>query len=137
MVTMMTLPFLRPTNRLLPISLALVGLLLAALWVFQSRVPVCDPQAAEAELGNSADKGIHGTNRPPSASNLLWVHVGPRWHTLPQVEKKALDKLVRCAATTIDEQGHPTWQAAYYDAASGEIAALSSRQYGFRLKRLR
>lgn len=133
----MIVSFLRPTNRLLPIGLAAAGLLLAALWVFQSRVPGCDPQAAEAALGDSADTGILGTNRPPSASNLLWVHVGPRWHALPRVEKEALDTLVRCAATTIDEQGEPTWQAAYYDATSGEIAALSSRQYGFRLKRLR
>ena len=137
MVALMAVSFLRPTNRLLPISLAVAGLLLAAPWVFQSRAPVCDPQAAEAELGDSADKGIHGTNRPPSASNLLWVHVGPQWYALPQAEKESLDKLVRCAATIRDDQGQPTWQAAYYDATSGEIAALSSRQYGFRLKRLR
>ena len=79
-------------------------------------------------------QGIRGTSRPPSLSNLLWVHVGPRWRALPLAEKQALDKVVRCAATMLDDQGRPAWQAAYYDNTTGKIVALTSREYGFRLK---
>ena len=130
------MPFssVRLSPRFLPISLAVASLFLVALWVSLSGSPACDPEAAEAQLANSVAKGIHGTDHPPSMSKLLWVHVGPRWHTLPLAEKKALDKVVRCAATTIDDKGQPTWQAAYYDKTTGTLVALTSRQYGFRLK---
>ena len=111
-----------------------VCLLLLVIVIYRTGSSQCDPQAAEATLATSADQGIHGTSRPPSLSNLLWVHVGPRWHALPLAGKKRLDQVVRCAATTLDDQGHPTWQAAYYDTTAGTIVALTSRQYGFRLK---
>ena len=124
----------RASNRVLPLSLVAVSLLVLAIVVYRTGFPQCDPPAAEATLATYAEQGIHGTSHPPSLSNLLWVHVGPRWHALPLAEKKALDQVVRCAATTRDEQGHPTWQAAYYDNATGTIVALTSRQYGFRLK---
>ena len=124
----------RTSNRILPLSLVAVGLVLTAIVVYRSEVPQCDPPTAEAELAAFADQGIQGTSRPPSLSNLLWVHVGPRWHALPLVEKKSLDKVVRCAATTLDDQGRPAWQAAYYDTTTGAIVALTSREYGFRLK---
>ena len=124
----------RTTNRILPLSLVAAGLVLTAIVVHQSGSPQCDPQAAEATLATYADQGIRGTSRPPSLSNLLWVHVGPRWHALQLAEKHALDKVVRCAATTLDDQGRPTWQAAYYDNTTGTIVALTSREYGFRLK---
>ncbi len=121
-------------SRILPIILVATSLVLLAILVYRSGSPQCDPQKAEATLTTYADQGIHGTSRPPSLSNLLWVHIGPRWHALPLAEKHALDKVVRCAATTLDDQGHPTWQAAYYDNTTGNIVALTSRQYGFRLK---
>ena len=121
-------------SRILPIILVATSLVLLAILVYRSGAPQCDPQKAEASLTTYADQGIHGTSRPPSLSNLLWVHIGPRWHALPLAEKHALDKVVRCAATTLDDQGHPTWQAAYYDNTTGNIVALTSRQYGFRLK---
>ena len=124
----------RISHRILPLSLVVVGLVLTAIVVYQSGVPQCDPHAAEAELAAFADQGIQGTSRPPSLSNLLWVHVGPRWHALPLTEKHALDRVVRCAATTTDAQGRPVWQAAYYDTTTGTIVALTSREYGFRLK---
>ena len=124
----------RTANKILPLSLVAAGLALTAIVVYRSGVPQCDPQAAEAALATHADQGIRGTSRPPSLSNLLWVHVGPRWHALPLAEKHALDKVVRCAATTLDAQGRPTWQAAYYDNTTGLIVALTSREYGFRLK---
>ena len=124
----------RTANKILPLSLMAAGLALTAIVVYRSGVPQCEPQAAEATLATYADQGIRGTSRPPSLSNLLWVHVGPRWHALPLAEKHALDKVVRCAATTLDDQGQLTWQAAYYDTTTGAIVALTSREYGFRLK---
>ena len=130
----MTATSSRTTNRILPLSLVAAGLVLTAIVVYRSEVPQCEPQAAEATLATYADQGIRGTSRPPSLSNLLWVHVGPRWHALPLAEKHALDKVVRCAATTLDDQGRPAWQAAYYDTTTGTIVALTSREYGFRLK---
>ena len=122
------------SKRLLRLSLVAVSFVLLAIVVYQSGSPQCDPQAAEATLATYAEKGIHGTSHPPSLSNLLWVHVGPRWHALPLTEKKTLDQVVRCAATTLDDRGQPTWQAAYYDNTAGTIVALTSRRYGFRLK---
>ena len=101
---------------------------------FQATSYQCDPHAAESSLADYTSQGIHGTNHPPSLSNLLWIHVGPKWHSLPQSEKEALDKVVRCAATTIDDNGQPNWQAAYYDQESGKLVALTSKRYGFRLK---
>ena len=124
----------RTANKTLQLSLVAAGLVLTAIVVYWSRVPQCEPQAAEATLAAYADQGIRGTSHPPSLSNLLWVHVGSRWHALPLAEKQALDKVVRCAATTLDDQGRPTWQAAYYDNTTGAIVALTSREYGFRLK---
>ncbi len=111
-----------------------MSLFLLAIWVYWLEPPPCNPQEAEATLATYADKGIHGTTHPPSMSNLLWVHIGPQWHALPLAEKKALDKVVRCAATILDDQGQPSWQAAYYDKTTGNMVALTSRQYGFRLK---
>ena len=119
---------------MLPLIMVTAGLALAAIVVYWSRIPQCEPQAAEASLSTYADQGIRGTSHPPSLSNLLWVHVGPRWHALPLAEKQALDKIVRCAATTLDDQGRSAWQAAYYDNTTGKIVALTSREYGFRLK---
>lgn len=95
---------------------------------------VCDPKTAETQLAAMTEKGIQRVSHPPSQSNLLWVHVTPTWKALSEDDKRSLDRLVRCAARTIDEQGHPTWQAAYYDAESGTLVALSSRKWGFRLK---
>ncbi len=126
----------RTANKILPLVLVAAGLVLTAIMVYWSKVPQCEPQAAEATLATYADQGIQGTSHPPSLSNLLWVHVGPRWHALPLAEKQALDKVVRCAATTLDDRGRPAWQAAYYDNATGTIVALTSREYGFRLKEM-
>ena len=114
--------------------LVVAGLVFAAIVIYRTGPSQCDPQAAEATLATYADQGIRSTSHPPSLSNLLWVHVGPRWHALPLAEKQALDKVVRCAATTLDDQGRSTWQAAYYDDTTGTIVALTSREYGFRLK---
>ncbi len=130
----MTVASLRTPGLALPVGLVAVSLLVAALWMARSGSPPCDPQDAEATLANSADRGVHGLNRPPSLSNLLWMHVGPRWHALPLADKQSLDNIVRCAARTIDDQGQPTWQAAYYDTQTGNMVALTSRRYGFRLK---
>ncbi len=130
----MTAASFRVSNRILPLSLVAVGLVLTAIVVYRTGSPQCDPRAAEATLATYAEKGIHGTSHPPSLSTLLWVHVGPRWHVLPLDEKRALDRVVRCAATRLDDRGHPTWQAAYYDDTTGAIVALTSREYGFRLK---
>lgn len=121
-------------TRVLLLSLVAGSLILLTIVVYRTGSPQCDPQAAEATLAASADQGIRGTSHPPSLSNLLWVHVGPRWHALPLAEKQALDRVVRCAATTLDAQKRPTWQAAYYDRTTGAIVALTSREYGFRLK---
>ena len=131
----MTAASFRASNRILPLILVAVGLVLLSIVVYQTGSPQCDPRAAEAALTASAKKGVSGTSHPPSMSNLLWVHVGPRWHALPLDEKHTLDRVVRCAATTLDDRGHPTWQAAYYDNTTGAIVALTSREYGFRLKR--
>ena len=130
----MTRSSFRTTNRLLPLSVVAVSFVLLAIVVYRTGSPQCDPKAAEVALTTYAEKGIRGMSRPPSLSNLLWVHVGPRWHALPLSEKHALDKFVRCAATTLDDQGRSTWQAAYYDNTTGIIVALTSREYGFRLK---
>ncbi len=129
----MTGPSFRTSKRLLPITVAGLSLVLVAIVIYWSGPLQCDPQQAEATLTTLADQGVQGTSHPPSLSNLLWVHVGPQWHALSLAEKKTLDRVVRCAATTPDEQGRPTWQAAYYDNATGTIVALTSRQYGFRL----
>ncbi len=94
----------------------------------------CDPQSSESQLTPLHHQGILGVQHPPSQSNLLWVFVGPAWHELPEDEKRAIDRVVRCAAQTIDETGQPTWQAAYYDQATGKLAGLTSRKWGFRLK---
>ena len=130
----MTVASFQTSKRFLRLSLAAVSFVLLAIVVYRFESPQCDPQAAEATLATYTDQGIRGTSRPPSLSNLLWVHVEPRWHALPLAEKKALDKVVRCAATMLDDRGQPTWQAAYYDNTAGTIVALTSRQYGFRLK---
>ncbi len=114
--------------------LVVAGLVVAAIVIYRTGSSQCDPQAAEATLATYTEKGIRGTSRPPSLSNLLWIHVGPRWHALPLAEKHTLDKVVRCAATTLDDQGRSAWQAAYYDNTTGTIVALTSREYGFRLK---
>ena len=130
----MTGSFFRASNRALRIILVAMGFLFLAIVIYRTGSPQCDPREAEAALATYAERGIHGTSHPPSLSNLLWVHVGPRWHALSLAEKRALDQAVRCAATTLDDQEHPTWQAAYYDNTTGKIVALTSRQYGFRLK---
>ena len=80
-------PF-RAFNRTLPISLVGVSLFLVAILTYQLGSTQCDPKEAETKLASYAQQGIHGTNHPPSMSNLLWVHVGPRWHALPLTEKK-------------------------------------------------
>lgn len=124
----------RTSKRTLHLSVVAVGLVLLAIVVYRSGSPQCDPQQAQATLATYTAKGIHGTSHPPSLSNLLWVHIGPRWHALPLAEKKTLDHVVRCAATTLNDRGQASWQAAYYDNTTGTIVALTSRQYGFRLK---
>ena len=124
----------RTPHRILPLIVVAAGLVVAAIVIDQTGSSPCDPQGAEATLATYTEKGIRGTSHPPSLSNLLWVHVDPRWHALPLAEKHALDRVVRCAATTLDDQGRPTWQAAYYDKATGTVVALTSREYGFRLK---
>ena len=121
-----------------PIYLVLALLILGVsgywAWTTQFAPITCDPQAAHRELRNLSDKGIRNTGHGSSLTNLLWIYVGPKWHALPLEEKQAIDKIVSCAATTIDEQGQPTWQAAYYDYKSGKMSALTSKRYGFRLK---
>ncbi len=118
----------------LGIAILLVGGVAYTLIALEPFAKPCDPKAAEANLLNFTAQGIRGVGRPPSLSNLLWVHVGPEWHALPKKERASLDRIVRCAATTIDDQGQPTWQAAYYDHETGKLVALTSRRYGFRLK---
>jgi len=116
------------------LSLVIIGM--ASYWVWTTQfAPIhCDPQAAQAKLKTLSDRGIRNTGHGSSLTNLLWIYVGPKWHALPLEEKQAIDKIVNCAATTIDDQGQPTWQAAYYDYKSGKMAALTSKRYGFRLK---
>lgn len=101
---------------------------------YQAGYPQCDPRTAEESLKNLSSRGVHGTNHPPSLSNLLWIHVGPTWFTLTRPEKIAIDKIVRCAARTINDEGQPTWQAAYYDYKTGKLIALTSKEYGFRIQ---
>jgi len=121
------------------LSFAALGLILLASavgwwWYFGNRGPTCHPTSAEALLSSFVDRGIQRIHHPPSLSNLLWVTVGPEWHALSKKDKDEIDKVVRCAATVIDDLGQPTWQAAYYDSQSGELVALTSKKYGFRLK---
>jgi hypothetical protein len=104
------------------------------VWTTQLAPITCDPTISQAQLKTLTDKGIRNTGHGSSLTNLLWIYVGPKWHALPMEEKLSIDKMVSCAATTIDEQGQPTWQAAYYDHQSGKMAALTSKRYGFRLK---
>ena len=103
-------------------------------WLFGNHQVICDPKSAEASLANYVAQGIQRAHHPPSLSNLLWITVGPEWHALSRQEKIVIDRIVRCAATTIDDLGQPTWQAAYYDGESGKLVALTSKQYGFRLE---
>ena len=103
-------------------------------WIFESIPSTCEPKVAESALSQYRDQGIQQIQHPPSLSNLLWVMVGPEWHGLSQGEKDTIDRLVRCAATTTDQLGEPTWQAAYYDSNTGKLVALTSRKYGFRLE---
>lgn len=104
------------------------------VWTTQLASTVCNPEAAQAQLKTLKHKGIRNTGHGSSLTNLLWIYVDPKWHALPIDEKQSIDKIVSCAATTIDDQGQPTWQAAYYDYQSGKMAALTSKRYGFRLK---
>ncbi len=132
----MTAPHSSPSSKLsyLPLVLTIVTSTFVIWWFFGNHQVACDPTAAEASLANYSDQGIQRTQHPPSLSNLLWITVGPEWHALSRKEKKAIDRIVRCAATTIDDLGQPTWQAAYYDGESGKLVALTSRKYGFRLE---
>ena len=116
------------------LSLVLIGAAGYWIWITQYAPITCDSQAAHAELKTLGAKGIRNTGHGSSLTNLLWIYVGPKWHALPLKEKRSIDKIVNCAAQTIDEQGQPTWQAAYYDYKSGKMAALTSKRYGFRLK---
>ncbi len=116
------------------LSLVLFGASGYWVWTTQYAPITCDSQAAHAELKTLGDKGIRNTGHGSSLTNLLWIYVGPKWHALPLKEKRSIDKIVTCAAQTIDDQGQPTWQAAYYDYKSGKMAALTSKRYGFRLK---
>ncbi|MCH7615501.1 MAG: hypothetical protein IH978_07175, partial [Nitrospinae bacterium] len=114
--------------------LVLIGAAGYWVWTTQYAPITCDSQAAHAELKTLGGKGIRNTGHGSSLTNLLWIYVGPKWHALPLKEKRSIDKIVTCAAQTIDDQGQPTWQAAYYDYKSGKMAALTSKRYGFRLK---
>ncbi|MFB3071471.1 MAG: hypothetical protein ACE1ZK_05335 [Nitrospirales bacterium] len=116
------------------LSLVLLGAVGYWVWTTQYAPITCDSKAAHAELKTLGDKGIRNTGHGSSLTNLLWIYVGPKWHALPLKEKRSIDKIVTCAAQTIDDQGQPTWQAAYYDYKSGKMAALTSKRYGFRLK---
>ena len=116
------------------LSLLIISVVGDAVWTTQFAPITCDPEAAHAKLKTLTDKGIRNTGRGSSLTNLLWIYVGPKWHALPMEEKLSIDKVVSCAATTIDDQGQPTWQAAYYDYQSGKMAGLTSKRYGFRLK---
>ncbi len=126
----------KPQSQPLFAVLSLVIMGIAGYWVWTTQfAPIpCDPRAAHAKLKTLSDKGIRNTGRGSSLTNLLWIYVGPKWHALPLKEKQAIDKIVNCAATRMDDQGQPTWQAAYYDYKSGKMAALTSKRYGFRLK---
>ncbi len=116
------------------LSLLILGLAGYGVWETQFAPVYCDSQEALAKLKTFSEKGIRNTGRGSSLTNLLWIYVGPKWYALPMDEKLSIDKVVSCAATIIDEQGKPTWQAAYYDYQSGKMAGLTSMRYGFRLK---
>ena len=114
--------------------LLLIGTLGYGVWKIQFSARPCDPQAAHAQLKTLSGKGIRNTGHGSSLTNLLWIYVDQKWYALSKKEKLSMDKIVACAAMRIDEQGQPTWQAAYYDHKSGKISALTSRRYGFRIK---
>ena len=116
------------------LSLLLIGASGYWVWTTQYAPITCNPKTSQAKLKTLTDQGIRNTGHGSSLTNLLWIYVGPKWHALPMAEKLSIDKVVSCAATTIDDQGQPTWQAAYYDYQSGKMAALTSKRYGFRLK---
>lgn len=124
------------------IGLGLLAIATLGLWVFvldQSPTPrgdvsFCEGLEHEPLLEAIKRKGVQRVQPSPSLSNTLWVFVGPTWQELPLADKKALDEKVRCLALSINEEGEPTWRSAYYDDTSGNLVALSSRQYGFRLK---
>ena len=114
--------------------LLLIGTLGYGVWKIQFAAKPCDPQAAHAQLKTLSGKGIRNTGHGSSLTNLLWIYVDQKWYALSKKEKLSMDRIVACAAMRIDDQGQPTWQAAYYDHKSGKIAALTSRRYGFRIK---
>ena len=114
--------------------LLLIGTLGYGVWKIQFAAKPCDPQAAHAQLKTFSEKGIRNTGHGSSLTNLLWIYVDQKWYALSKKEKLSMDRIVACAAMRIDDQGQPTWQAAYYDHKSGKIAALTSRRYGFRIK---
>ena len=114
--------------------LLLIGTLGYGVWKIQFSARPCDPQAAHAQLKTLSGKGIRNTGHGSSLTNLLWIYVDQKWYALSKKEKLSMDRIVACAAMRIDDQGQPTWQAAYYDHKSGKIAALTSRRYGFRIK---
>ena len=123
------------TNPLyLVLSLLLIGALGYGVWTTQFGSTPCNPGAAQEKLKTFQDQGIRNTGHGSSLTNLLWIYVDARWYSLPMDEKLAIDKVASCAATRLDEQGHPTWQAAYYDHESGKLVALTSQRYGFRQK---
>ena len=123
-----------PNTRLIWLTFTMMILLVGGSYLYWESSTPCHPNEAENQLAALKSQGIHSVYHPPSLSNLLWIHVGPQWHALSENEKRSLDRLVRCAARTIDEQGKPTWQAVYYDQATGKMVALTSRKWGFRLK---
>jgi len=116
------------------ITILIIGACISVWWFFGPQSYTCNPQRAEADLSNYTAQGILQIEHPPSMSNLLWVHVGPEWHALSRKERRAIDKIVQCAATIFDDLGQTTWQAAYYDRESGDLVALTSKKYGFRIQ---
>lgn len=121
-------------ERFLWLTSAILVMLLAGGYLFWESGDPCHPEEAEATLNKLSSLGVRGVRHPPSLSNLLWIHVGPKWHALSRDEQITIDQTVRCAARTLDAQGQPTWQAAYYDHHTGKLVALTSRRYGFRLQ---
>ena len=118
----------------LSLSLLLIGVIGYGIWEIKFSAKSCDPQTAHAQLKTFSEKGIRNTGHGSSLTNLLWIYVDQKWYALPLEEKLSIDKMVACAATRMNDQRQPTWQAAYYDHKSGKIAALTSKRYGFRLK---
>lgn len=124
------------------VGLGLLAVAALGLWVFvldrsptpRGDVSFCEGREHESLLEAIKQKGVQRIQPSPSLSNTLWVFVGPTWRELPLRDKEALDEKVRCLALSTNEEGEPTWRAAYYDDTSGNLVALSSRQYGFRLK---